>query len=81
MKHDYEAAINQRYLSDDEAWVRDYGDIIEHALKLAAKVTGEPSEKMIELGFRKFQGFAKPWNAMCNGFREMIAQAQREIEG
>lgn len=78
MKHDYEAAINQRYLSDDEAWVRDYGDIIEHALKLAAKVTGEPSDGMVNAA-------VESWNdqkfSVEMEIKAVIAQAEREIEG
>lgn len=47
-KHDYAKALE--YLDSDGGNLADHSDAIRHALKLAEKVTGEPSEGIKVLG-------------------------------
>lgn len=38
----------------------------------AVIVPKEPTEEMIGAGLRKFYGFGKPSNGICNAYREMV---------
>lgn len=74
----------------DETPVEDLINTIIHALKLADKVTGEPSYGMANVGkwssFERCEGDEEleeysPDNDECSEiFKAMIAQAQKEIE-
>lgn len=62
----------------DEPWhwyVSNY-EAIRHALKLAEKVTGEPSDSMWESGYSAGDGDT----AAKAIFKAMITQAQKEID-
>ena len=76
MTHDYKAAL--KMIEDFGATTTNeqYRAVI-HALKLADKVTGEPSEGMLNSDFQELE-----MDDYCAGivFKAMIAQAQREIE-
>jgi hypothetical protein len=96
MKHDYKAAYEWFEFvqtANREEFIR-YGvkhpdqikrkDAIFHALKLAKKVTGEPSPEMIsEVVYteieeqQKFKSFQLTYTDI---FKAMVAQAQKEIK-
>ena len=86
-EHDYKAAIEwveeQELLASDRGVfnVPVYATLL-HALSLAEKVTGEPSEEMKAEGARYgLNSIVTTWPNLAAGyFKAMIAQAQKEIE-
>lgn len=80
-KHDYEAALDE-FLNGDGYTSEETNEAILHALRLAKKVTGEPSEGMIEEGDKHTsKAWAKGYEADCEAiYAAMISQAQKEIE-
>ncbi len=85
MKNDYKDA--RKWL--DEAFKGDYGvndpvNVIRHALSLADKLKGEPSEAMCIAGDKSL-GINLPATHQdivdnANAFKAMVAQAELELE-
>lgn len=99
MSHDYKKALSEFHGGhhDDEFLLsKDSVSAIRHALKLADKVTGEPSPETInEMSYAYYNaglGCRKPFDAqdgafqneiregMEDAFKAMIAQAIKEID-
>lgn len=83
MNHDYKAALEAM---NDEDHVIDLFDkdfplkqTIINALKLAEKVTGEPSVGMLEANMKAFSKSCEYDTRPCE-FKAMISQAQKEID-
>lgn len=83
MTHDYEAALNhfidmiepQIYNSTKRR--KDAIAAIESALKLAAKVTSEPSEGMIKAAISSYNNNGE--FALVTHFKAMVSQAMGEV--
>lgn len=77
MKHDYEAALNE--LQDTTFLDAATVNAAIHALKLADKVTQEPSEGMIEAAIDSYNHHGV--FALVTHHKAMVAQAIKEVEG
>jgi hypothetical protein len=83
-KHDYKKAIEVAEQSKEHCQCFcDYPEELEtilHALKLADKVTGEPSKKMIKGGcYINYAEIPTEESAAKEVFKAMIQTAQKEI--
>lgn len=88
-KHDYQAALDaiqqeREFLGSKKSQAafiipQRFIPAVEHALKLAAIVTGEPSEEMQKLMLA--QVTEDTYLDISSDFREIIAEAQRQAEG
>lgn len=82
MTHDYKAALecyNSGFDGDPDFLEFAHGKTIRHALLIADRVMGEPSEGALAKGTISLNSFGRTSNGLCNAWRVMRDELIKEV--